>query len=140
VCLAWGRQSGQRAGIAGDDVSYDNAVLSQGCAKPYTLRLAGLIPYVLQPLYGRSASASPQVSGEVLADIRDQANALVVVAGRIAIVVTSAHVPPQVCHRANLHERVLDEQQARVCRGVLAMSFASHLLIFRQSVRLGSDG
>jgi hypothetical protein len=82
----------------------------------------------------------PQVSGEILADIRDQANALVVVAGRIAIVVTSAHVLPQVCHRADLHERVLDEQQARVCRGVLAMSFASHLLIFRQSVRLGSDG
>jgi len=63
VCLAWGRQSGQRVGIAGDDVSYDDAVLSQGCAQPYPLRLAGLIPYVLQPLRGRSANASRRYRG-----------------------------------------------------------------------------
>jgi hypothetical protein len=37
-----------------------------------------------------------------------------VVARRLALIVTSAQVPAQVCHRADLHERVLDEQQTRV--------------------------
>src|SRR5215831_18669296 len=126
-------QSGWWLGGPGDDVTYDDAVLSQGCPKPPPLRLAGLVPGVLQPLHGRSASARAEVTGEVLANIRDQAYALVIVARRVAFAITSTQVPAQVGHRADLHERVLDEQQTRVGCGVLATSSASaHLLILYQ--------
>jgi hypothetical protein len=117
----------------GDDVAYDDVVLGQGRTKPSPLRLVGVVPGVLQPRYGRCASASPEVTGEVLADIRDKAYALVVVARRTALVVTGPQVPAQVCHRADLHKRFLDEEQARVGCGVPAMlSTTAHLCILHQ--------
>ena len=72
--------------------------------------------------------------GRFSARIRDQAYALVVVARLVTLLVTSAHLPAQICHRTDLHKHFLDQQQTRVgCRVPAMSSTSAHLCIIHQA-------
>jgi hypothetical protein len=92
----------------------DDTMLRQGISQPFLLECVSVMPGLPQPLH---RPARPQIARKVMASIRDQAYALVVLKRRL--VLWGRYLSSQIRHRPDLHESVLDQEQVRISRGRL---------------------